>query len=236
MTAVNDPARQIDKERVALGSVAASGFMALTKLIVGVLTGSLGILAEAAHSLLDLGATLITYGAVRVSDRPPDREHPYGHAKIESISALAETALLFFTAVWIAYEAAHRLLAPGAAVTITWWALGIMVLSIAIDFFRARALRAAAIATSSQALEADALHFSSDMLSAAVVLAGLGLVRAGWPPGDAAAALGVSVFIALAGWRLGRRTVDTLIDTAPEGVAEEIRRIAAATAGIAAVD
>jgi cation diffusion facilitator family transporter len=224
------------KRGVALNSVAASGFLMAAKLTVGLLTGSIGILAEAAHSLLDLGATLLTYFAVRVSDAPPDKEHPYGHAKIESISALGETALLFLTSLWIVSEAVQRLLASHVHVETTWWAAGVMVLSIAVDAFRARALRRVAKATKSQALEADALHFSSDILSSAVVLAGLGLVWLGYPKGDALAAIGVAMFVCLAGWRLARRTIDTLIDAAPEGVAEQVRSIAVRSPGIAGID
>jgi len=224
------------KRGVALNSVAASGFMMVAKLTVGLLTGSIGILAEAAHSLLDLGATLLTYFAVRVSGAPPDEEHPYGHAKIESVSALAETVLLFLTGVWIVYEAMQRLLAADVEVEATWWAAAVMALSIAIDAFRARALSRVAKATKSQALEADALHFSSDILSSAVVLAGLGLTWLGYPKGDALAAIGVALFVCLAGWRLARRTIDTLIDAAPEGVAERVRTIAARSPGVAGID
>ncbi len=225
-----------DKQQVALSSVTASAFMTTTKAVAGLLTGSLGILAEAAHSLLDLGAALLTYFAVRVSDRPPDEDHPYGHAKVESVSALAETALLFLTSAWIVYEAVERLLAEHVVVESTWWAAGVIVLAIVIDFLRARALDAVARATKSQALEADALHFSSDMLSSAVVLAGLGLVHIGWPQGDAVAALGVAGFVCIAGWRLGKRTIDVLIDTAPAGIADRIRRLAEAMPAIVDVD
>jgi cation diffusion facilitator family transporter len=225
-----------DKQKVALSSVVASGFMTATKLAAGLLSGSLAILAEAAHSLLDLGAALLTYVAVRVGDRPPDQEHPYGHAKVESVSALAETALLFLTSAWIVYEAVERLLAEQVVVESTWWGAGVMVLAIVIDFFRARALAAVARATKSQALEADALHFSSDMLSSLVVLAGLGLVHIGWTQGDAAAALGVAGFVCIAGWRLGKRTIDVLIDTAPEGIADRIRGLAEAMPAIVSVD
>jgi cation diffusion facilitator family transporter len=224
------------KRGVALNSVAASGFMVAAKLTVGLLTGSIGVLAEAAHSLLDLGATLLTYFAVRVSDAPPDEEHPYGHAKIESVSALAETALLFLTSIWIVYEAVQRLLAADVEVEATWWAAGVMVLSIVIDAYRARALSRVAKATKSQALEADALHFSSDILSSTVVLAGLGLTALGYPKGDPLAAIGVAIFVCLAGWRLARRTIDTLIDAAPEGVAERVRSIAARSPGVVGID
>ena len=129
-----------EKESVALGSVIASGGMALMKLVVGLLTGSIGILSEAAHSLLDLGAAGLTYFAVRVSDKPADADHPYGHAKIESVSALIETGLLFLTSVWIVKEAADRLLAHEVHVEATWYAVAVILISIAIDVARARAL------------------------------------------------------------------------------------------------
>jgi cation diffusion facilitator family transporter len=221
-----------EKQTVALSSVFASAFMTIGKFAVGTLTGSLGILSEALHSLLDLGAATMTYMAVRVSDKPADEAHPYGHGKIESVAALAETGLLFLTCIWIFYEAIHRLLAKEFAVEVTWWSIALIVVSIVIDISRSRALKRVAKKTKSQALEADALHFSSDVYSSGVVLVGLGLTYAGWPEGDAVAAIGVGVFVCAAGWRLGRRTIDTLIDAAPEGATEIIRAI---VAGIPAV-
>ena len=214
-----------EKESVALTSIVASGAMTLGKFAVGLLTGSLGLMAEGAHSLLDLGATIITYMAVRISDKPADECHPYGHGKVESVAALLETGLLFLTSAGIVYEAVQRLLSPNVVVEVTWWSIGVVVASILIDIFRARALSRVAKKTRSQALEADALHFSSDVLSSAVVLIGLGFVAMGWPKGDAFSALGVALFVTRAGWQLGRRTIDTLIDTAPEGVAEKVRAV-----------
>src|SRR5690349_8788984 len=208
------------KQRVALTSIAASGGLTLAKGVVGLATGSLAILSEAAHSLLDLAATIMTYFAVRVSGRPADAEHHYGHGKIESVSALAETALLFLLSGVVIWEAAHRLIGGQAhVVEATVWAFGVIVVSIVVDFFRARVLYRVAKETASEALEADALHFGSDMWSSAAVLMGLGGVALGWPMADAAAAIVVAVFIVVAGWRLGRRTVETLTDTAPEGAA-----------------
>jgi len=206
------------------------------KLVVGLLTGSLGILSEAAHSLLDLGAASLTWFAVRVSDQPADAKHPYGHGKIENVSALIETGLLFLTSAWIVKEAVLRLMAENVEVETTWYSAGVILASITIDFFRARALTKVAKETGSQALEADALHFASDIWSSAVVLLGLGFVALGWEKGDAIAAIGVAGFVSLAGWRLGKRTIDVLIDTAPEGVAEEVEKLAAATPGVARVE
>lgn len=224
------------KEAVALSSVIASAFMAAMKLVVGLMTGSLGILSEASHSLLDLGAAALTWFAVRMSDQPADENHPYGHGKVESISALVETGLLFVAGAWIVTEAVERLLSDAVAVETPWYAVAVIVVSIVIDFSRARALSRVAKETGSQALEADALHFSSDILSSCVVLLGLGFVALGWPKGDAVAALGVAGFVALAGWRLGKRTIDVLMDAAPEGVTERVTQIAARVPNVVRVE
>jgi len=230
-----------EKERVALGSVAASAALTAAKAIVGLSTGSLAILSEAAHSFIDLAATLMTYFAVRLAGKPADAEHHYGHGKVENLSALAETALLFVLSGIVAWEAFQRLFlaAPGghAAVLATPAAFAVMGASLAVDFFRARALSRVATATSSQALEADALHFSSDLASSLAVLAGLAGIRwAGWPWADSAAALIVAVLVSVAGWRLGRRTIDTLTDTAPQGVAERIAAITRDVRHVASVE
>ena len=156
---------QKDKEKVALTSIAASGGLTLAKGIVGVMTGSLAILSEAAHSLIDFAATVMTYIAVRISGKPADDEHHYGHGKFESVAALAATALLFLLSGVVIYEAIRRLLGEEHAVEATIPAFVVIGASIVIDFFRARALNKVAHETSSQALEADALHFSSDLWS-----------------------------------------------------------------------
>jgi cation diffusion facilitator family transporter len=223
------------KEAVAISSVVASAAMTVMKLVVGLMTGSLGILSEAAHSLLDMGAAGLTWFAVRVGSEPADERHPYGHGKVESVSALIETGLLFVTAAYIAKEAIGRLLSPTAEVEITWYSVGVIVASIVIDFGRSRALSKVAKETGSQALEADALHFSSDILSSTAVLVGLGLVYLGWPQGDAVAALGVAVVVVVAGWRLGSRTIDVLVDAAPLGIAERVSEVVARVPGVARV-
>ena len=181
------------KQRVALTSIAASAGLTLAKAAVGLATGSLAILSEAAHSLLDLAATVMTYFAVRISGKPADEEHHYGHGKVESVTALAETALLFLLSGIVIWEALARLYSgQGHAIEVTIWAFAVMAASIVIDFFRARTLYRVASETSSEALEADALHFGSDMWSSCAVLAGLAAVSLGYPWADSAAAAGRS--------------------------------------------
>jgi cation diffusion facilitator family transporter len=226
-----------EKERVALGSIAASGGLTAAKGAIGLLTGSLAIQSEAAHSLIDLAATVMTYFAVRISGKPADEEHHYGHGKVESVTALAETALLFLLSAVVIWEASKRLFGGHAhAVEATLAAFSVIAVSIAVDFFRARALYRVAEQTSSHALEADALHFGSDMWSSLAVLVGLGGVALGYGWADSAAALVVAVFICVAGWRLGRRTIDTLTDTAPAGAAARIEALARAVPGVVGVE
>jgi cation diffusion facilitator family transporter len=228
---------QDSKQKVALTSIAASAGLTVTKAVVGVATGSLAILSEAAHSLVDLAATVMTYFAVRVSGKPADEEHHYGHGKVESVTALAETGLLFLLSGVVVWEASQRLLGGhGHAVEATFWAFAVIVGSIVVDFFRARVLYRVAAETSSEALEADALHFGSDMWSSIAVLIGLVAVAFGYPWADSAAAIVVAVFICIAGWRLGRRTIDTLTDTAPAGAADRITAIVARIPGVVGVE
>ncbi len=213
----------------------ASAAMTAGKLIVGFSTGSLGVISEGLHSLMDFGATALTFMAVRISDKPADPEHPYGHGKIENVAALAETALLFLTSLWVVWEAGKRLLSGHTEVEASWWAVGVILVSIAIDISRAKALGRVAKKTKSQALEADALHFSSDVASSCVVLAGLAFVWLGFPLADPIAAIGVAIFVCRAGWRLGRRTVETLIDTTPLGATERLDRALRKVKGVIGV-
>lgn len=221
-----------EKAKVALSSIVASAGMTLAKFVAALMTGSLGMLSESVHSLLDLGAAIMTFFAVRISDKPADEEHHYGHSKVESVSALVETGLLFVAVVWILYEAFHRLAAGAGEVISHPLAIAVVVASIIIDYFRARALSRVAKATNSEALEADALHFSTDMWSSAAVLVGLGSVALGWQAGDAVAAIVVALFTGFAGWRLGSRTINALTDAAPEGAAERIGRIVRDVEGV----
>jgi cation diffusion facilitator family transporter len=230
-----------EKKVVAASSVVAAVFLTGVKLVVGLFTGSLGILAEAAHSALDLIAALITLLAVRVSDRPADESHLYGHGKVENLSALAETFLLLLTCVWIIYEAIHRLFYVSIDVNPSLWAFLIMGLSIVIDFSRSRALARVAKKYKSQALEADALHFSTDIWSSAVVIVGLALVKYGEYRGgdktiferaDAIAALLVAAIVIYISVKLGRKAVDALLDRAPMGLAERLAQSVGKVSGI----
>ncbi|MCX6574374.1 MAG: cation-efflux pump [Candidatus Aminicenantes bacterium] len=221
-----------EKKRAAASSVFAALGLTGMKLAVGLLSGSLGILAEAAHSGLDLVAAVVTLVAVSVSDRPADEAHPYGHGKIENFSALIETALLFLTCAWIIYEAVRRIFFREVHVEPSLWAFLVILISIFVDISRSRMLMRAARKHDSQALEADALHFSTDVWSSAVVLGGLALVLAGQKllPGraaflgraDAVAALGVAFIVLFVSYRLGKRTIDVLLDSAPDGLKDKI--------------
>ena len=198
------------------------GRLTIAKAIVGLRTGSLAILSEAGHSLIDFGATVMTYVAVRISGKPADKEHHYGHGKVESVSALAETALLFLLSGMVIWEAIKRLIGARGSRR-RGDCLGLRRhhrLDRRRFFPRARSV-ARRPRDASQALEADALHFSSDLWSSLAVLCGLVGVHFGYGWADSAAALVVAVLVCIAGWRLGRRTVDTLTDTAPPGAAEK---------------
>ena len=234
------PREEREKQSAALTSLLAAVALTAFKIVIGLLTRSLGILAEAAHSGLDLMAAFMTFLAVRISGRPPDRSHPYGHGKVENLSALAETMLLLITCAWIVYEAVHRLMYHRADVEVNWWSFAVMVTSIAIDLSRSRVLSRVAKKYNSQALEADALHFQTDIWSSAVVIAGLAAVKVAdwWPAvsflrnGDAIAALGVSAVVVWVTAQLGKRTVDALLDRAPAGMEERIARAVQAVPGV----
>ena len=220
------------KEEVALSSVFWSIFLTLMKGVVGFITGSLGILSEALHSGLDLGAALLTFFAVRIGDKPADERHPYGHLKVESVSALVESALLFVTSGWIIYEAIKRLFFEKVEIEVAWYAFVVIIISIFVDISRSRALMKVAKETKSQALEADALHFSSDIWSSGAVLIGLVCVYFKIPAADTIAALVVAIIVLRAGYKLSKRTFDVLIDTAPEGIAEIITEEAKKIEGV----
>ena len=192
-------------------------------------TGSIGILAEAAHSALDLVAAVVTFWAVRIAGRPADPEHTYGHGKVENVSALFETGLLLATCIWIVYESVERLFFHPAHVEPTPWAFAVMAISIVVDVSRSRALARTAKKYGSQALEADALHFSTDVWSSAVVLVGLALVVVSQRTGiawlaqaDAVAALAVAAIVVVLSLQLGKKSIDDLVDAVPEGLRETL--------------
>ncbi|HME33936.1 MAG TPA: cation-efflux pump [Candidatus Sulfotelmatobacter sp.] len=232
-----------EKRSAAGNSVLAAVVITSLKTVVGVSTGSLGILSEAAHSALDLIASLLTFFSVGVSDKPADAEHQYGHGKIENFSAFVETGLLLLTCAWIIYEAVSRLFFRRIDIEPSIAALAVMLFSMAVDFWRSRVLGRIASKYDSQALEADALHFSTDIWSAGVVVLGLVLVLIGrtyrieWlRDSDPVAALFVAGVVVSVSWRLARRTVDALLDAAPPGVRSQIYDAVLRVDGVLEVD
>ncbi|MEQ1696241.1 MAG: cation diffusion facilitator family transporter [Hyphomicrobiaceae bacterium] len=224
------------KEEAAFNSILASAGLAIGKFIAAFITGSLGLLSDALHALLDVGATIMTYFAVRIGSKPADANHPYGHGKIEAVAALIETGLLFGVAAYVAIEAIGRLSTGAHEIVNSKIAYAILLISIVVDIVRSRSLLRIAKETKSEALAADALHFQSDLVSSSLVLLGLIAANFGYPQGDTIAAIGVSIFISIAGYRLGKRTVDTLMDAVPAELTAEIRKIAATVDGVAELD
>jgi cation diffusion facilitator family transporter len=227
----DNAASDAEKLRAAALSVLAAVFLTGIKLGVGMWSGSLGILSEAAHSGLDLVAAGMTYFAVRLAAQPADPQHPYGHGKFENLSALFETLLLLAACVWIGIEAGQRLLGEPVEIQTSGWVFAVMGVSIVVDLGRSRALRRVARKYDSQALEADALHFSTDVWSSLTVIAGLFLVWLSRKTGiswlenaDAVAALGVAGIVVWVSLRLGRKTFSALLDEAPAGLEEKIRQ------------
>jgi cation diffusion facilitator family transporter len=228
-----------EKKLAALGSVGSAVLLVFLKVFLAVSTGSLGILSEALHSILDLVAAIITFLSVRVSDKPADAEHLYGHGKVESFSAFVETGLLLLTALYIIWEAFQRLLFHAVRIQPSATAIVILGLAMGVDFVRSRALNRIARKYPSEALEADALHFSTDVWSTLVVILGISAAWVGMKYGipwlsmlDPLAALAVAGVIIWVGSRLGRRTLDALLDVAPGGLREQITRAVNKTAGV----
>lgn len=241
MTAKTISIKSKEKNKAALSSVIAAIGLTTFKIVIGVLTGSLGILAEAAHSALDLVAALMTLFAVKIADKPADYEHPYGHGKVENLSALFETLLLLITCAWIIYEAVKRLINPSAVIVeVTYWSFIVMTVSIIIDISRSRVLMKTAKKYNSQALEADALHFSTDVWSSSVVILGLIALLVSrlvsklqfLEHADAIAALVVAAIVIWVSIRLGFSTIKALIDSAPKGSRDKIVRITEAVPGV----
>jgi cation diffusion facilitator family transporter len=224
------------KSHVAAISVFASAGMATAKFVVGIAIGSLALVSEALHSSVDVVATIITWLVVRVSDLPADEEHQYGHGKFESISALGVIAMLYVLAGGILVESWSRLREGTPPPTLSTIPFIVLLIDIAVNFWRARALHRTAHATQSQALAADALHFASDVLGSVAVIIGLALSGLGFAWGDAAAAVAVAVMIAALGLRLARSTVETLLDRAPEGASEKARAAIRALPGVVDVE
>jgi cation diffusion facilitator family transporter len=214
-----------EKNRVALVSVIAAVFITGFKIIIGIMTNSLGILSEALHSGLDLVAALITLFAVRISDKPADEDHHYGHGKVENFSALIETLLLLITCAWIIYEALHRLITGKTEIEVTLWSFIVIITSIIVDISRSRALFRIARKYNSQALEADALHFSTDIWSSGVVLLGLIFASLGIFSADSIAALIVAVIVIWVSYKLGKRAINVLLDKTPDNTYVRIDKV-----------
>ncbi|WP_375411193.1 cation-efflux pump [uncultured Bradyrhizobium sp.] len=232
---MNQPVATV-KSRVAAISIFASAGMAATKFVVGIAIGSLALISEALHSLVDLVATVITWLVVQMSDRPADEEHHYGHGKIESLSALGVIAMLYVLAGGILVQAWSHLRHGAPPPTLSAVPFAVLVVDIAVNFWRARALHRTALDTKSQALEADALHFASDVFGSSAVMVGLALSAFGYPWGDAAAAIGVAILISVLGLRLGRSTIETLLDRAPEGASVKATAAIKAVPGVLEVE
>ncbi len=241
--AVITSAMRAEKRAVAQNSVYAAIGITVLKTVVGISTGSLGILSEAAHSGLDLLAAVITLMSVRVSDKPADADHQYGHGKVENFSAFIETGLLLLTCVWIVYEAIKRLFFHHIEIEPSLAAFLVMFVSIAVDTWRSRRLKRIAEKWDSEALQADALHFSTDVWSSSVVILGLALVMLGrklevaWlADADPIAALVVASVVVYVSWRLARQTIDGLLDAAPPGVRSRIMDAVSNVDGVMEVD
>ena len=221
------------KEAVTTASIVASGGLAALKLLVGLLSGSLGLLAEAAHSLLDLISTLITFLVVRIAAVPPDSNHPYGHERAEQLGALAGMTLLAGTGALILYHAFDTIFFHPGAPVVSFWAFAVLIVSVIVDFFRARTLRKAAARHASSALASDAVHFGNDMLGAVAVLLGLAVIALAdplhlpnWLVGraDAIAALLVAAIALWSVWNLGSQAVRALMDDIPAGLTDRLKK------------
>jgi len=231
------------KRSAALLSLLAACGMTALKVTAGLLTGSLGMLSDAAHSGLDLLGAALTFASVRISDKPADEDHTYGHAKVETLSAFTETFLMGASCLWIVIEAMLRIFVTPVAVRPSPWPFAVLALSITVDLSRSRALKRVAAESGSQALEADALHFASDIWSSTAVALGLAASYAGTHFGigwlrfaDPAAALVVSAIILRFAWGLARRTTYELLDTAPAGSRQRIARAVERIEGVLHVE
>ena len=232
-----------EKRRVALHSMTAAAAMALLKLAAGLLSGSLGVLSDAAHSGLDLVGSALTFFSVRVSGKPADEDHPYGHGKIENLSAFGEAGLMAISCAWIIWDAVERIFFHPVLLRHAAWPALVLAASIAVDFWRSRRLRAVARKTGSPALATDAFHFASDIWASAAVLAGLGATTAGarfaipWLRyADPVAALAVSLMILRMTFRVGREAVDALMDEIPAETRRRLMREVQRVPGVLAVE
>ena len=232
-----------EKRRAALGSMAAAAAMTLLKLTAGILSGSLGVLSDAAHSGLDVAGAALTYFSVRVSDKPADEDHTYGHGKIENLSAFAEAGLMIVSCAWIVWEAISRIIYHTGTLRYALWPVLVLLASIAVDFWRSRQLRAVAMRTGSPALATDAFHFASDIWATLAVLVGLGTTWLGSRFGigvlqyaDSCAAILVAMMILFVAARLGYEAVGALLDEIPAETRWRLARAVEGVGGVLAVE
>lgn len=243
ITAANTSRASAEKRSVTIVSVLAASAMTLLKLITGFLTGSLGMMSDAAHSGIDLAGAGLTLLSVRIADKPADENHPYGHGKIENVSAFVETFLMLASSIWITYEAVSRIFLDSVAIHYSFWPLLVLALSITVDYWRSHQLMAVANKYSSQALEADALHFASDIWSTIAVFIGLcaswlgSYLQVPWLRlADPFAAICVSLMILYFGGKLAYRTVGALVDTVPIEMRRRVLNEIRHTPGVLSVD
>lgn len=246
-TAIENPAPETgsgtEKRAAAFLSVAAAAVITALKIVVGLLTHSLGMLSDAAHSGIDLFGACLTLLSVRVADKPADENHPYGHAKIENLSAFFETFLMLTSSIWITIEAVIRIFGHPVAVRHSIWPFVVLLLSITVDLTRSRRLKVVAERTHSDALAANALHFASDIWSSVAVLIGLTASWIGATRGipwlhyaDPAAAIVVSMLILYFGWGLAWKTIAALTDSIPRETRSRVLAEVARTDGVLSVD
>lgn len=236
------PAVKVEsKSKITTISIIASGGLAAIKFVVGILTGSLGLIAEGMHSLLDLLSTLVTFVAVRVAAKPPDANHPYGHERAEALGALAGMTLLGATAIIIGYHAIVKIVWEPGAPEVSIWSFSIIIISIIVDFLRVRSLKKAARHYQSQALASDAEHFGNDMLGSVSVLIGLLFIYLAkyislpvWlvERADAIAALGVVAIAFKSVWSIGSEAIRSLMDDVPEDLMPRLQELVEQIPGV----
>ncbi len=241
----NEDAQRVtaEKSSAALLSVLAACAMTLLKVVTGILTGSLGMLSDAAHSGIDLLGAGLTFFSVRVSGKPADDDHTYGHGKIESLSAFVETGLMVISSVWITYEAVNRIFFHPNEIKLSLWPFAVLLTSIGVDYWRSRQLKRVAERYGSAALEADALHFASDIWATLAVLLGLAATWIGewlhlpWLRyADPVAAIAVSALILRFSWELARKTIAVLVDSAPAEMRQHMMDEVGHVDGVLSVD
>lgn len=225
------------KQRAATLSVMATLLLTAAKAVAAILSGSLALLTDALQGVIDIGSTMFTWFAIRAADKPADDEHHYGHGKVEALAALVETAILFTLAGAILWEAVSRLWTGALGhVVVSPIVIGVILCSMIVDAMRWWSLHKVALQTGSEALAAEATHFSADFVGSSLVLVGLIGAWAGYERADTVAAFAIAAYMAYCAYKLGRRTINTLLDTAPAGLSERLRNVAAAVPGVVAID